>query len=135
MARRRGCKSNIFLQNNPSVSFADSSLYTREPYFLSPESLSVFLDKHCICVHKCKIRHTSFEIYRIFENCPLERHPKISSFFARFLYFLITSAVSTHTVIRLFSGSFQFAPADAKSVKSAHSPFEKVILLASRTAK
>ena len=32
---------------------------------MSPESLSVFLDKHCICVHKRKIRHTSFEIYRI----------------------------------------------------------------------
>ena len=36
----------------------------REP-FLSPESLSVFLDKHCICSHKRKTRHTSFEIYRI----------------------------------------------------------------------
>ena len=24
-----------------------------------------FPDKHCICVHKHKIRHTSFEIYRI----------------------------------------------------------------------
>ena len=25
---------------------------------------------------KCKIRHTSFEIYRIFENCPLGYKPK-----------------------------------------------------------
>ena len=25
------------------------------------------------CIHKRKIRHTSFEIYRIYENCPLER--------------------------------------------------------------
>ena len=24
-----------------------------------------FPDKHCVCVHKRKIRHTSFEIYRI----------------------------------------------------------------------
>jgi hypothetical protein len=29
-----------------------------------------FPDKHCLCVHKSKIRHTSFEIYRISENCP-----------------------------------------------------------------
>ena len=27
-----------------------------------------FPDKHCICVHKCKIRHTYFEICRIFEK-------------------------------------------------------------------
>ena len=35
-----------------------------------------FPDKHCICVYKRKIRHITFEIYRIFENCPLGEHPK-----------------------------------------------------------
>ena len=37
-------------------------------YFLKKSvnlTTSFFLDKHCIGVHKCKIRHTSFEIYRI----------------------------------------------------------------------
>ena len=35
-----------------------------------------FPDKHCICRHKRKIRHTSFEICRISENCPLEWRSK-----------------------------------------------------------
>ena len=34
-------------------------------------------------VHKCKIRHTSFEIYRISENCPLGYAPKASAFLLR----------------------------------------------------
>ena len=42
MARRRGCKSNIFLQNNPSPDSVGSSLYTREP-FLFAYDLSIFL--------------------------------------------------------------------------------------------
>ena len=44
--------------------------------FLYHESPSVFLDKHCICGHKCKIRHTSFEISVFLQNCPLEYDPK-----------------------------------------------------------
>ena len=40
-----------------------------------------FPDKHCICRHKRKIRHTSFEIYRISENCPLEWRSKDLDFF------------------------------------------------------
>ena len=60
--------------NNPSVSFADSSLYTREPFFV-PESLSFFPDKHCICRHKRKIRHTSFEIYRILAKLSFRATP------------------------------------------------------------
>ena len=35
-----------------------------------------FPDKHCICVHKYKTRHTSFEICRVSENCPLENSSK-----------------------------------------------------------
>ena len=40
-----------------------------------------FLDKHCICVHNCKIRHISYEIYRILENCPLGYDPKQNGLF------------------------------------------------------
>ena len=43
--------------------------------FMFIYGLSFFLDKHCICVHKRKIRHTSFEIYRISESCPLGYDP------------------------------------------------------------
>ena len=43
------------------------------PFFL--------IDKHCTCVHKCKIRHTLFEICRIFENCPLGYSPIEHPFF------------------------------------------------------
>ena len=35
----------------------------------------IFPDKHCICGYKCKTRHTSFEICRVFENCPLGYNP------------------------------------------------------------
>ena len=47
-------KSKILPKNNPSVTFGDSSLYTREPLVVSPESPSSFPDKHCFCVHKCE---------------------------------------------------------------------------------
>ena len=34
-----------------------------------------FPDKHCICVHKRKIRHTSFEIYRILAKLSFRVRP------------------------------------------------------------
>ena len=38
-------------------------------------SLSIFLTSTAFVDTKCKIRHISFEICRIFENCPLEYTP------------------------------------------------------------
>lgn len=40
-----------------------------------------FIGKHCFCRHKSKIRHIPFEIYRVFENCPLGEHPNVSVLF------------------------------------------------------
>ena len=62
-------KQNVS-QNNPSAAFGVSSLYTRELFYVHLWDVN-FPDKHCICGHKYKIRHTSFEICRVFENCPL----------------------------------------------------------------
>ena len=50
-------------------------------YLLAVNSLVNFPDKHCICRHKYKIRHTSFEICRISKNCPLGQNPIATSFF------------------------------------------------------
>ena len=46
-----------------------------------------FPDKHCFCGHKSEIRHTSFELYRISENCPLGYVP-IAVPFASLGFFL-----------------------------------------------
>ena len=43
-------------------------------------NLSIFLTSTAFVSTNAKIRHTSFEIYRIFENCPLEQHYKKVSF-------------------------------------------------------
>ena len=67
MARRRGCKNNIFLQNNPSPDSVGSSLYTREP-FLFAYDLSIFLTSTAFVDTNAKARHTSFEICRAFEK-------------------------------------------------------------------
>ena len=64
------------LVGTPHPPLSRSSFPHRGRLFLYPESPSVFLDKHCICGHKCKIRHTSFEIYRILEDYPLGYAPK-----------------------------------------------------------
>ena len=46
-------------------------MYEQGSLFYVHLCLVNFPDKHCICRHKCKIRHTTFEICRIFESCPL----------------------------------------------------------------
>ena len=73
--------ANILIasQDNPSVSFATAPLCKGSLFYVHLWLIN-FSDKYCICVQKCKIRHTSFEIYRIFENCPLEYAPKKPSF-------------------------------------------------------
>ena len=38
-------------------------------------ALSIFLTSTAFVSTNAKIRHTSFEIYRIFENCPLGDAP------------------------------------------------------------
>ena len=50
-------KNKIIPKNNPSVTFGDSSLCTKEPLDCVPESLSYFPDKHCICGHNCEAPH------------------------------------------------------------------------------
>jgi sugar phosphate permease len=62
--------------NNPLVSFA--SLNTRGKFIYT---LSIFLTSTAFVSTNAKIRHTSFEIYRIFENCPLGYNPIGSGFF------------------------------------------------------
>ena len=57
-----------------------SAPFTQGSLFYVHLCLVNFPDKHCICGHKSKIRHTSFEIYRIFENCPLGDAPMPSGF-------------------------------------------------------
>ena len=69
--------------------------------FVCPESISVFPDKHCICGHKYKIRHTSFEIYRISKNCPLGHAPKWAAFLF-VLFSLHYSLFSFHYPAQLF---------------------------------
>ena len=41
-------------------------------FFTFIYNLSIFLTSTAFVSTNAKIRHTSFEIYRIFENCPLE---------------------------------------------------------------
>ena len=61
--------------------YADSkSLPLHKGAFFVHLCLINFPDKHCICGHKSEIRHTSFELYRISENCPLGYVP-IGCFF------------------------------------------------------
>ena len=36
-------KNKNYTENNPSVTFGDSSLYTREPFFMFIYALSIFL--------------------------------------------------------------------------------------------
>ena len=48
-------------------------------------ALSIFLTATAFVSTNAKIRHTSFEIYRIFENCPLGRNAISSDFFGYFL--------------------------------------------------
>ena len=47
--------------------------------------VSIFLTSTAFVDTKAKIRHIPFEIYRIFENCPLEEHPN-----GRHLLFVFT---------------------------------------------
>ncbi len=42
--------------------------------------LSIFLTSTAFVSTNAKIRHTSFEIYRIFESCPLGEHPNALPF-------------------------------------------------------
>ena len=79
------CFYYLFFKCCTSYYNIPSSLYTREP-FLVHLYLINFPDKYCICVHKCKIRHTSFEIYRIYKNCPLGNAPMARCFFCRILH-------------------------------------------------
>ena len=69
------------------------SIYTRELFYVHLYLVN-FPDKHCICVHKSKIRHTPFEIYRIFETCPLGDAPIGRIFFVAWIYaFSLASSV------------------------------------------
>ena len=62
----------FFVTHSPSVAYGASSL-PEGASFMFMYALSILLtDKHCICVHKRKMRHISFKIHRIFENCPSE---------------------------------------------------------------
>ena len=65
-----GVKVIFFYKTNPHPT-PSSSLYLGEP-FLFAYDLSIFLTSTAFVDTKAKIRHTSFEIYRISENCPLE---------------------------------------------------------------
>ena len=79
-----------------SAPFAQGSLFYVHLYLVN------FPDKHCICVHKCKIRHTSFEIYRISENCPLAPDGKPIGFF---VYFKISTNIRQFEARSLLSMS------------------------------
>ena len=52
----------------------------------------LFSDKHYICGHKCKIRHTSFEIYRILAKLSSRAQPYIAGFFCQELTDLSASS-------------------------------------------
>ena len=76
--------------------------------FLYPESPSVFLDNHCICGHKCKIRHTSFEIYRILENYPLGYAPNSAVFLFHKIKFKIIHAYGVAIFYALYFKLFKY---------------------------
>ena len=51
-------------------------LFTQESlFFMFTYDLSIFLTSTAFVDTNTKIRYASFEIYRIFENCPLEYVP------------------------------------------------------------
>ena len=49
-------KNKILSKNNPSVTFGDSSLYTREPFFMFIYALSIFLTSTAFVDTKAKLR-------------------------------------------------------------------------------
>ena len=49
-------KNKILSKNNPSVTFSDSSLYTREPFFMFIYDLSIFLTSTAFVDTKAKPR-------------------------------------------------------------------------------
>ena len=61
-------KRKILPKNNPSVTFGDSSLYTREPFFMSIYDLSIFLTSTAFVPTKAKprIRRGKFYLIRLF---------------------------------------------------------------------
>ena len=57
-----------------------SAPFTQGSLFMFIYNSSIFLTSTAFVSKNAKIRHTSFEIYRIFENCPLEWRSKEASF-------------------------------------------------------
>ena len=52
-------------------------------FFMFIYGLSIFLTSTAFADTNAKIRHTTFEIYRIFENCPLGYDPEASGIFVK----------------------------------------------------
>ena len=64
-------KSNSYTKTIPQPPSA-SAPFTQGSHFKFIYTLSIFLTSTAFVSTNAKIRHTSFKIYRILENCPLE---------------------------------------------------------------